>query len=94
MSPGSAQEREELISRLYTDLRGFGLVPIEETIGPERPISTLRRGRLADPDDGVGLATLVDEDGVLCSPAATPPSTSSATVAVDSSPAGSSKFST
>lgn len=65
MIPEINQKPEELISRLHSDLRAFGLVPLEETIGGEMPISTLRRNRVAPPDDGIGLATLIDDNGVL-----------------------------
>jgi hypothetical protein len=65
MNEESAQLRNTVVSRLYSDLRGVGLLPIDETIERERPISDYRRSRVVEPDDGVGLATLVDEDGVF-----------------------------
>jgi hypothetical protein len=62
--PQSPAEIRASVSDLHDRLSNFGILPLDATLPGETPIRTLRRSRVAEQDDKVGLATLVEVDGV------------------------------
>ena len=60
----SSTEKRASVADLHDRLAKFGILPLDSTLPGETPIRTLRRSRVAEQDDNIGLATLVEVDGV------------------------------
>jgi hypothetical protein len=52
------------VDELHSELQQVGVVPLEEARSTDVRISELRRGKRFREDEHIGLATLVEEDGV------------------------------
>lgn len=63
-SPVNAPPQQQAIDQLHAELSLVGIVPLDQKVNGETPISMLRRGRRSAVDDSVTLMTLVDVDGV------------------------------
>ena len=55
---------QQAIQDLHAQLAGLNIVPADQGVAGELKVSDLRRGKRRLEDDSVGLATLVDVDGV------------------------------
>ena len=59
-----ATERRRAVDQLHAELSSVNLLPLEQGLPNEVPVRDLRRGSKRREDDNVGLATLVEVDGV------------------------------
>jgi hypothetical protein len=63
-SPASTPRSQQTVDELHAELSRVGIVPLDQKVNGEAPISQLRRSRRLAVDDSVTLMTLVDVDGV------------------------------
>ena len=59
-----ATERRRAVDQLHAELSSVNLLPLEQGLPNEVPVRELRRGSKRRDEDNVGLATLVEVDGV------------------------------
>lgn len=60
------KRRRDLADRIQSELKPFGIHPVDSGEGPSAPsISNLRRGLFPPEEEGVKIATLLNVDGVL-----------------------------
>jgi hypothetical protein len=64
MTPTDATEQRRALDQLHSELEAVNLLPLEKKLANEMPIQALRRGGQRREDDNVGLATLVEVEGV------------------------------
>jgi len=63
-SPASTPLPQQTVDELHAELSRVGIVPLDQKVNGEAPISQLRRSRRLMVDDSVTLMTLVEVDGV------------------------------
>jgi hypothetical protein len=56
--------QQQSVDYLHSQLSAIGIVPLDQSVPGEVPISALRRSRRAFRDESVGMATLVEVDDV------------------------------